>query len=199
MNQFTSCQSKAISLSQILTSSSIQLPVYTRFQKTDLYLTVPVTSIEVSDSGIIVHTSNDSPSQIAWAELLDIITFVDDKGKPVFLNEHPDGGDIIEEIRADEEKEIQEQITYRLKHQHEYIKMEDARETLRRPWEVGSSSVEQPVEVILPAEDESVSLKLIVFNTGTKKTWGNAEYAESPQLRAPRLRNHKSNLIYREQ
>lgn len=199
MNSTTSCQAKAISLRQILSSSTTQLPIYTRFQTAERHVTLPVLSIELDDFGIRIQASDALPIQIAWEELLDTITFVDGIGKPVFLNEHPNGGDIIEEIRADEEKEIQQQITYRLKHQHEYIKMEDAREALRRPWEVGSNMDERPVELVQPAENDNVSLNLMVFNTETKKTRNIAESAETFLLRTPRLRNHKSNLIYRQQ
>ncbi|MCX6133022.1 MAG: hypothetical protein NTU47_04320 [Ignavibacteriales bacterium] len=128
MNQITSCQSKAISLNQILTSSFIQLPVYTRFQKTDLYLTVPVTSIEVSNSGITVHTSNGAPSQIAWDELLDIVTFVDGNGKPVFLAEISNGSDIAATIFSELEENSDQMLLIRFKHQHEYMSEDDARE-----------------------------------------------------------------------
>ena len=128
MNQTTSCQSKAISLNQILTSSSIQLPVYTRFQKTDLYLTVPVTSVDVSDDGIQVHTADGHSFQITWEDLVDIVVFVDGKGKPVFLTEISNGGDIAATIFAELEENTDQMLPIRLKHQYEYMSVEDARE-----------------------------------------------------------------------
>ena len=103
MNQITSCQSKAISLNQILTSSSIQLPVYTRFQKVDQYLTVPVMSLQVVRDGIQIQTLEGASVQIRFDELQDIVTFQDASGKTIFLRDFDGESRFAEELVEENE------------------------------------------------------------------------------------------------
>jgi hypothetical protein len=104
MNQITSCQSKAISLNQILTSSSTQLPVYTRFQKTDLYLTVPVMSLQVSKEGIEVYTASETSIRMNFIDLQDIVAFRDAAGKVIFLKNFEAESRYAEDLIAENEK-----------------------------------------------------------------------------------------------
>lgn len=77
-------------LIRLLARKSAQLPIYTRFQTTLGYQTVPVISVKVSHQGIQAQIAEAAPLQITWDDLVDIVVFADSAGRPYFVTNNRD-------------------------------------------------------------------------------------------------------------
>ncbi|MCX6133023.1 MAG: hypothetical protein NTU47_04325 [Ignavibacteriales bacterium] len=71
-------------LVRLLARKSAQLPIYTRFQTISGYQTVPVMSVQVTGREIVARIENAEPLLITWEQLVGLVVFADDKGRPYF-------------------------------------------------------------------------------------------------------------------